>query len=184
MKKLLLALSMTVACMPAAWAAQYTQVMPEDSEIRFQYKQMGVNMDGQFKEFRGELAFDPAQPEQGKAAFDVPVSSVDAGSDEADEELAGAQWFNTQAHPVARFESQAIQAAGDGGYNVQGTLTIKGKSKEVTVPAKFSEKDGVGVFEGKFTILRGDFGVGEGAWSAFDIVANEIQVEFRIAAKP
>ena len=85
---------------------------------------------------------------------------------------------------VGMEERNQIKAAGDGGYNVQGTLTIKGKSKEVTVPAKFSEKDGGGVFEGKFTILRGDFGVGEGAWSAFDIVANEIQVEFRIAAKP
>ena len=183
MKKLFLAFSL-ICFVPAAWAAQYTQVVPERSEIRFQYKQMGVNMDGSFGKFSGELAFDPAQPEQGKAALEVPLSSVDAGSDEADEEVAGAAWFDTKAHPAARFESSAIQAAGDGGYTVQGTLTIKGKSKEVTVPAKFSEKDGVGIFEGRFTILRGDFGVGEGAWSAFDIVANEIQVEFRIAAKP
>ena len=43
---------------------------------------------------------------------------------------------------------------------------------------------GMGFFEGRFTILRGDFGVGEGGWAAFDIVANEIQVEFRIAAQP
>ena len=169
--------------MPSAWAAQFTQVVPESSEIHFQYQQMGVNMDGSFAEFSGELTFDPAQPEQGKAVLEVPVAAVDAGSDEADEELAGAEWFNTQAHPVARFESKSIQPT-DSGYAVQGTLTIKGKSQEVTVPAQFTEKDGVGMFEGQFTILRGDFGVGEGAWSAYDIVANEIQIQFRIAAKP
>lgn len=183
MKKLLLAVSL-LAVMPMAWAAQYTQIVPQDSAVHFHYQQMGVDMDGQFKELKGELVFDPAQAEQGKAAFEVPLSSVDAGSDDADTELAGTDWFDTNTHPVARFESQSIQAQSDGSFKVHGMLTIKGKSKEVTVPAQFFEQDGVGVFEGKFTILRGDFGIGEGAWSAFDIVANEVQVEFRIVATP
>lgn len=183
MKKLFLALSM-VCCMPAAWAAQYTQVVPERSEIRFQYKQMGVAMEGRFARFGGELAFDPAQPEQGRAMIEVPLSGVDAGSDEADEELAGADWFNTPAHPAARFESSAIQASGDGGYVIHGLLTLKGKSRPVTVPARFSEQDGLGIFEGHFTMLRGDFDIGAGTWSAFDVVGNEIQIEFRIAAQP
>ena len=30
--------------------------------------------------------------------------------------------------------------------------------------------------------LRGDFRIGEGAWSKFDIVANDVNVKFRITA--
>jgi hypothetical protein len=40
---------------------------------------------------------------------------------------------------------------------------------------------GVGL-EGRFTIRRGDFAIGEGAWSAFDVVANDVLVTFRITA--
>lgn len=32
---------------------------------------------------------------------------------------------------------------------------------------------------GQFTIRRGDFAIGEGAWAAFDIVANDVTVRFR-----
>lgn len=183
MRKLLLSLSL-MCCVSAAGAEQYTQVLPERSEIHFQYKQMGVDMKGKFPKFSGELSFDPAQPEQGRVAIEVSLAGVDTGSDEADEELGGAEWFNTKKHPTASFESSAIQVSGDDGYLVHGLLLIKGQNRPVTVPAKFSEKDGMGFFEGRFTILRGDFGVGEGGWAAFDIVANEIQVEFRIAAQP
>ena len=35
---------------------------------------------------------------------------------------------------------------------------------------------------GSLTIRRGDFSIGEGPWAAFDIVANDIQIKFRIAA--
>ncbi len=38
------------------------------------------------------------------------------------------------------------------------------------------------MFEGSLTIRRGDFSIGEGAWKAFDIVANEVVIKFRIAA--
>ena len=39
-----------------------------------------------------------------------------------------------------------------------------------------------GVFDGSLTIKRGDFSIGEGAWKAFDIVANDVVIKFRITA--
>jgi polyisoprenoid-binding protein YceI len=39
-----------------------------------------------------------------------------------------------------------------------------------------------GVFDGSFTIRRADFTIGEGAWAKFDIVANDVQIKFRITA--
>ena len=39
-----------------------------------------------------------------------------------------------------------------------------------------------GVFAGQFTLRRADFAIGEGPWAAFDVVANEVQIQFRITA--
>jgi len=50
------------------------------------------------------------------------------------------------------------------------------------VPATFTPQGTTGVFAGQFTIRRGDFAIGEGAWSAFDIVANDVIVKFRVTA--
>ena len=55
-------------------------------------------------------------------------------------------------------------------------------SARIVVPATVNTQGESAVFEGRFTIKRGDFAVGEGAWSAFDIVANEVHVTFRITA--
>ncbi len=48
-------------------------------------------------------------------------------------------------------------------------------------PATFNGHGTAGVSQGAFTFRRSDFDVGVGAWSAFDIVANDVQVRFRIA---
>ena len=73
-------------------------------------------------------------------------------------------------------------ALGGNNYEVAGTLTIKGTSKDVIVPATFTPQGNTGVFEGSLTIQRGDFSIGEGAWKAFDIVANDVVIKFRISA--
>jgi polyisoprenoid-binding protein YceI len=67
-------------------------------------------------------------------------------------------------------------------YDVAGKLTIKGKTQDIVVPATFTAQGNSGVFDGTFTLRRGDFSIGEGAWAKFDIVANDIQIKFRITA--
>jgi hypothetical protein len=98
--------------------------------------------------------------------------------------LVGTLAARTPAFPKARFESTSVKALPTAGqYEVVGTLTIKGQKQTVTVPARFTEKAGQGVFEGKLTIQRGAFSIGEGAWKAFDIVANDVVVHFQLTAK-
>ena len=166
----------------SAQAVEYSQVQPKQSSIAFQYKQMGVAMDGKFKRFSSQLSFDPAQPAKAKANFDVELASVDTGSSEADTEVAGKPWFNTKAFPTAQFASTSVKPLGGNRYEVAGKLTIKGQTQDVVIPATFSAQGKTGVFEGGFTLRRGDYSIGEGAWSKFDIVANEVNVKFRITA--
>lgn len=172
-----------MALAPQAAATQYSTVVPESSEVRFHYQQMGVGMDGEFTRFTGELDFDTEQPEAASASFAVDLSSVDTGTTDGDEEIVRPDWFDVDNHPKATFVSETIKVVGDGELEVTGTLTIKGTEQTVTLPAAFSATGDAAVFEGEFTLRRGDFNIGEGSWSTFDIVANDVTVTVKITAK-
>lgn len=182
MKRLLTALALAAMLAPATHATTYSQVLHDQSSIEFSYSQMGVPMDGRFRRFSSQLSFDPAQPAAAKVAIDVDLASIDTGTPELDTEAAGKDWFNLESFPTARFVATGVKPLGGNRYSVAGKLTIKGRSKDVVVPATFATKGNTGVFAGQFTIRRGDFAIGDGAWSAFDIVANDVTVKFRVTA--
>lgn len=178
-----LLLASTVALSAAsAHAIEYNAVQVNKSSIQFAYKQMGVSVDGHFKKFGGQLNFDPAKPTAAKASFDIDLGSIDVGAPEGNQEVADKLWFNTPAFPTARFVSGTVKALGGNRYEVAGKLTIKGKTQDVVVPATFTPQGNTGVFDGGFTLKRDDFAIGEGSWAKFDIVANEVQVKFRLSA--
>lgn len=163
-------------------AIEFTQVDARKSSVAFTYTQMGVPSEGQFRRFPTQLRFDPAQPASASATLEIDLASIDTGSPEANGEVASKAWFNTKAHPTARFVSSAIRPLGGDRYEVAGKLTIKGTTRDVTAPATFRQSGNQGTFAGNFTIKRADFNIGEGMWADFGTVANEIQVRFRITA--
>lgn len=180
LKPLILAAASLLAAQ--AHATEYNQVQADKSAIQFSYQQMGVKMDGKFRKFTGQLNFDPAKPASAKAVFDVELASIDAGSSDANQEVAGKAWFNSKAFPTARFVSTAVKPLGGNRYEVTGELSIKGQVRKMVIPATFTAQGATGVFDGAFTLRRGDFNIGEGSWAKFDIVANDVHVRFRITA--
>lgn len=176
------ALALGVGLASSAHATPYDRILTEDSTIGFSYTQMGVTLDGSFRSFSGELRFDPASPENASAVIEVEPASVSTGMSEADSEVQDKTWFNTVAFPRARFESVSVTPLGEDRFEVAGRLSIKGTVQDVVAPASFRTDGDNAVFEGEFAIKRGDFSVGEGAWSKFDILANDIRVTFRITA--
>jgi polyisoprenoid-binding protein YceI len=167
---------------PAVHAVEYRTVLPQQSTIHFEFRQMGVPVKGGFKRFATEMAFDPARPEAARARIEIDLASIDAGSPEADEESAGKLWFNRSAYPKATFVSSQIRALGDNRYEMRGTLTLKGRSREMSVPVTYIPGKNAATFDGSFVLRRLDFGIGEGMWADVATVANEVQVRFRIAA--
>lgn len=165
-----------------AGAVEYRVIQPEKSKVTFQYKQMGVVMNGQFKKVTAQLSFDPAKPAASQAHIEIDLASVDAGSSDADDELAGKSWFNVKAFPKATFVARQIKPTRAQQFEVTGTLSLKGKSQDIKFPLKLTTQGGVGVFSGDFVIRRADFAIGEGVWAKFDVVANDIPVNFQLTA--
>lgn len=157
-------------------AATYKTVVPEKSRIAFSYRQMGVNMDGQFKKFSAQVALDTARLEKASGRIDIDLASVDTGSSEADQEVVGKAWFHVAAQPRASFVLQQIRGTA-AAQEAVGLLTLKGQTRELRAPLKLSPQ---GLLSGSLVIRRADFGIGEGMWSKFDVVANEITVHFSL----
>jgi polyisoprenoid-binding protein YceI len=166
-----------------AHAAPYQAIVPAKSSVTFSYKQMGVAIDGRFKKFAAQVNFDPAKAEAGKASFDVELASVDAGSSEADDEVVTKSWFNAAAFPKASFVAKQFKQTAPNQYEVTGSLSIKGQTRDVKFPMKHTAQGKDGVLTGSFTLKRGDFNIGEGMWAKFDVVANDIQVNFSLTAQ-
>lgn len=164
----------------ASVAASYTRVVPEKSSLAFVSQQMGVSVDGAFKRFSATLDFDPAKPEGGKATLDIDLASIDAGGPEANDEVKGKNWFDVKQFPTARFVSSSVKALGGGKFEVRGQMSIKGRTRDVSAPFTLKQEGANAVLEGSFPIKRLDYGVGTGAWGDTSVVADEVQIRFRL----
>lgn len=182
LKQSAVVLTATLGLAGHGFAASYQAVQMDKSKISFSYKQMGVGMDGHFAKFTPQVNFDPAKPEQTKATIEIDLASVDTGSGEADQEVVGKSWFNTAAFPKAVFVAKQVKQTAPNVYEVLGTLTLKGRARDLKFAMKHSPQGKSGVLSASFTLQRADYAIGEGMWSKFDVVANDIQVSFQITA--
>jgi len=176
------ALAALIATAPAAQAVEFNQFQPAKSALSFVSKQMNVPVEGQFKSFRSKLAFDPAKPAAARAELEIDLASIDAGSKDANDEVAGKDWFNTKAFPVAKFVSTSVKPLGGNRYEVAGRMTMKGRTLDLATPVTVRQDGGSATFEGSLVIKRADYGIGEGVWADFGTVANEVQIKFRLVA--
>lgn len=183
MKRLhvLVVASIALALSAGAFAQTPAKLLPAQSEIAFVSRQMGVPVEGVFKKFEAQIGFDPKKPEAGRVAFTIDTGSASLGIPQTDAELPKPEWFNTPKFPQATFQSSAIKGLGGGRFEVAGRLTIKGNVRELVVPVSVVQNAGTSVASGSFTIKRLEFKIGEGDWGDTSIVANDVQVRFKIA---
>ena len=163
-----------------AQAAEFNQVQTGKSTLTFAYKQMGVPLEGKFGKFAVQIVFDPARINAAQARLEADLASIDTGSSEGNDEVAGKLWFNSKAYPAAQFVSSGVKALGGNRYEALGKLTIKGRTLDVSAPFTFKQEGAVGVFDGAFTLKRLDYAIGEGIWADVGTVANEVRIVFHI----
>ena len=174
-----LAVTFTLGFFPGADAVEYTHVNPAASTISFTYHQMGSKVYGTFGKFVGTLDFDTEHPEAARAKLTIDLDSIDAGSEDANTELQKPAWFDTTAYPVAIFESTRIKDLGNNRYQFIGNLTLRGLTKEVTVPVLLKSERTIGIFDAELLLKRSDFNVGAGEWSD-SFVSDDIDIRLRI----
>jgi len=170
-----------LAAASAAAVHAEQKLLPAQSDIAFVSKQMGVAMEGHFKKFDAQIAFDPAKPETGKIALSVDIASATLGAPEMDGELPKATWFNTAKFPQATFQSTSIKGLGGGKFEVSGKLAIKGNTRDAIVPVTLTQSGATTTASGVLTIKRLAFKIGENEWADTSAVADDVQIKFKLA---
>lgn len=79
----------------------------------------------------GEIDLDPDRPESAHVRLTVPVASLHSNDPKRDAHLRSADFFDTERHPDATFESTGVERAGKDTFTVKGDLTIRGTTKPV-----------------------------------------------------
>jgi polyisoprenoid-binding protein YceI len=163
---------------PALASAQ--KLIAAQSSVAFVSRQMGVPVQGKFTRFDVQSNFDPKKPDSSKVNLTIDLTSADLGNAETEGELKKPGWFDSTKRPQASFSSSAIKSLGGSKFEIEGQLAIKGVTQRVLIPVSLAQSGDTTVASGAFQIKRIDFKIGEGDWNDVSIVANEVQVNFKL----
>jgi polyisoprenoid-binding protein YceI len=164
MKRAILTAALAAAlALPAA--ADTFVVDRNHSGATFSIRHLMSRVHGRFTDFTGTIVGDPAKPAEAKVEFTIKAASIDTDQDSRDKHLRSADFFDAEKHPDISFVSTKIAPAGKDKYDVTGNLTMRGVTKQVTLPVTYlgslvdpnkNEKFG---FEATTTLNRKDFGI-------------------------
>ena len=176
----LLFAALLIAVAPA-FAVDYSQAA--GSSLTFATRYQGQLFTGRFPSFTTRLSFDPKNLAAAKLDVLIPLANVTTADSERDSNLRGGDFFNTAKFPQARFTSTKFRALGGQRYAADGSLTLHGVSKPVTLA--FTWKPGARpVLSGSATVQRLDFGVGGGDWADTGLIPNAVSVSTKVVLQP
>ena len=177
----------SVLSTPLLWAlavsvpAQAQTVVPEQSEVAFTTRQMGVPVEGRFKRWSAQIRFDPRQLQAAQVEMTIDTASLAFGAAETEAEAAQPGWFHVAKFPQARFVSSSVRSTGAGRFEVLGQLTLKGQTREIRVPVQLSPGPAsLSTASGSFMLRRLDYKIGDGDWNDPSLVADEVLVKLRL----
>jgi polyisoprenoid-binding protein YceI len=143
----------------------------------------------------GTVTFDAANPGATKGKIVVAADSLTVPNGMMKEHMHGGQWMDVANNKEIAFEAKSLKNVKTSGdtttADAVGTFTLKGVSKDITVPVKLTYlKDKLGlrlpnakgdllVIRANFSVKRADYGINPGAPT--DKVSDEIELTLSIA---
>lgn len=166
---------------PPAWT-----VDTAGTRVGFTAYQMGQPVAGRFRTYEATIAFSPDDPAGSTARVVIDVASVDSGSDQRDTAIRSADFLAVDAFPQGVFEASAFEKRDDGTYAARGRLTLKGVTREVTLPFELGITETAeghrAVARGAITINRFDFGIGSRESEYAGVVGEQVEIQIAVTA--
>jgi polyisoprenoid-binding protein YceI len=147
-----------------------------------------IHRDGQFREFSGDISYDPSNPAATHVDLTVYTASVNLEDAQQEDLLRSDEFFDVTRHPTMHFVSTAVSREADGRLTVTGDLTIRGIKKQLIVPLRvlpLGTAAGAATFETTFQIDRTEFGLAGGGprSRAFKVsIGKKVAIHLAIAA--
>ena len=139
---------------------------PSHSEVAFKVKHMMItNVSGSFADFAVTAETDGEDFSKSEINFSAKAASVNTGSEQRDGHLRTAEFFDAEKFPELKFKATKYEKTSGDDYKLQGDLTIKDVTKNITLNVEFGgiQKDPYGNIKAGFTVSgkinRKDFGL-------------------------
>jgi len=158
--------------------------------ILFEIKHIYSTVRGHFSDFTGDVFFDPDNLEKSKFDFSVTVDSIDTDNDKRDNHLRSDDFFGAKKYPVMTFKSSRVSHAVGNKYILEGKMTIKDVSKNITLEFiywgqkenPFNKKEMVAGFDSRLKIDRLDYTVGNGKFYDMGVVGKDVDILITLEA--
>lgn len=131
------------------------------STVKFSVKNAGFTVTGSFSGLKAKVVFDSDECTGSSIVATIDAGTIATGNATRDEHLRKSEYFNVSVFPVITMQSMSIAKETAGSYKAKFRLSIKGITKDIVVPFKFSDVNDVTKFVASFSINRTDFGVGK-----------------------
>jgi polyisoprenoid-binding protein YceI len=182
----------STATIPGYVAGKWS-IDPVHSEVGFSVRHMMVSkVRGRFAEFSGEIVTGE-NPADSSVTAEITMASIITGSEQRDEHIRSADFFEVEKFPTMTYRSTGIRADGSD-FFVDGELTLKGVTKSVPLHLELNGfgPDAYGGTRAGFTataeISRSDFDVSfnaamqNGGAIVSDKVAISLEIEGVLAS--
>lgn len=184
-KTLMLTATLLSMASSAALAQSATYAIdPTHTFVTFEVLHFGTSTNrGRFDKKAGSITLDKAG-KSGRVEISIETASINTGTLPFDKHLQSKDFFDSEAHPTARFVGERFTFDGDKVAEVAGSFTLLGKTHPVTLKAvrfncfehpRLKREVCGGDFE--TTIQRSQWGMGYAIPAIPDAVKLIIQVE-------
>jgi len=164
---------------PAHW-----QVDAARSAIQFSYDYTDesgeTRLNGRFARWRADIRFDAENLAASAATVTIEPGSAATSAALHDRTLAGPGWFDAGRFPTARFQTREIRRSGDG-YEARGDLTIRDRTRDVRLPFTLTVEGQRAIMDGRLSIDRRDFDLGDGA-DGDDQIGRTVEIVVHVEA--
>ena len=110
----------------------------------------------------------------------VAVNSADMSSDDINDAIRGAEWFDVNHFATAEFNAAAIEKKDVTHYMAHGTLKLKGIEKKLDLPFVWNVDSQKALLTGEVVLKRSDFSIGTGEWLSGDQIGLDVNVHFSV----
>src|SRR6185437_2562419 len=111
-----------------AAAGSAFSLVPAQSSLTYSFTQAGAENQGRFRSFAA--SFDPSA---GRLEVVIDMRSFDTGDRQRNDILGGKDLFDVTQYPQSRFIASRIAKTASG-YEAMGALTLRGVTRNITVP--------------------------------------------------
>lgn len=108
------------------------------SSVDFSVKHMMISkVKGTFHEFGADVSADPQDLTGADINFSIKVNSIDTRSQDRDNHLRSADFFEVETYPEITFRSTDVKKTGEDEYEMTGDVTIKDVTRQETFKVEY-----------------------------------------------